>query len=351
MPSDPIQQDGVWWVQQDDGTWIRWDQTSGQWVDTKGAAVGLAGVAGTKYATPPAAPAPPGQQKPRSNTPLYAILGVVALAIVAIALYALTSGGSSGGKQATTGAPTSAPAAAKATTTPASTAARSTASTAPRATTSGGSTATAAPAPAGSKPGLFDFDQNGENEPTCGTADFKAGLVVRTYCEDLSGYAIEPEQGATLVPGALFSLPAPPDDPRDEPITSGASVSGQHLQGADGREVVVYTLSSDTVFASGSSNLLEPARASLTAIANGLKQSYPGASFQVRGHTDSTGTAAANQTLSERRSATVADFFVSAGLDKAKVTSVGLGQTVPNYDESNQAGKDQNRRVEIVVRL
>ena len=97
--------------------------------------------------------------------------------------------------------------------------------------------------------------------------------------------------------------------------------------------------------------LLEPARASLTAIAEGLKESYPGASFEIRGHTDSTGGVAANQTLSERRSAAVAAYFVSAGLDKAKVTSVGLGQSVPNYQENNQAGRDQNRRVEIVVRL
>ena len=79
--------------------------------------------------------------------------------------------------------------------------------------------------------------------------------------------------------------------------------------------------------------------------------SYPGASFQVRGHTDSTGDAAANQSLSERRSATVAAFFVSAGLNGAKLSSVGLGQSVPNYQENNQAGRDQNRRVEIVVRL
>ncbi|MEO8696464.1 MAG: OmpA family protein [Acidimicrobiales bacterium] len=349
MPSDPIQQDGVWWVQQDDGAWIRWDETRGAWLDTNGSLVGsapsaTAGVA----ATPPAYPAPPGPQKSQSKGPLYAILGVVALGIVAIAIYAMTSGGNSGDKDVTASATTGAPKAAAGNTS-ASTVPRST--TARPATTAGGSTATAAPGPPGSKAGLFDFDQDGENEPTCGTADFKGGLVVRTYCDDLSGYATEPEQGATLVPGALFALPGPPDDPRDVPITSGASVSGQHLQGADGREVVVYTLSSDTVFATGAASLLEPAMESLTNIANGLKQSYPGASFQVRGHTDSTGTAAANQTLSERRSAAVAAFFVSAGLDKAKVSSVGLGQTVPNYQETNQTGRDQNRRIEIVVRL
>ena len=205
--------------------------------------------------------------------------------------------------------------------------------------------------PPGAQPGLFDFNDDGTNELTCGTADFQAGLVIRTYCDDLAGYANEPASGATLVPGALFGIPGPPDDPRDEPITSGASVSPQHLQSAtDGKEVVVYTMSSDTVFAAGSDKLQDPARASLSVIAAGIQQSFPGATVQVRGNTDSRGSPASNQSLSERRAAAVADFFVSAGFDPAAVSSVGLGQTQPNYVEDTEVGRDQNRRIELVVR-
>ena len=194
----------------------------------------------------------------------------------------------------------------------------------------------------GAQPGLFDFNQDGTKEPTCGTADYQAGLVIRTYCDDLSGYANSPESDATLVPGALFGQPTPPDDPRDKPITEGASVSPIHLQGADGKEVVVYTMSSDTVFAVGSDQLENPALDSLSTIAAGIQRSYPGATVQVRGHTDSTGSAAANQSLSERRAAAVAAFFVSKGLEPAKVTSVGLGQTVPNYKEDTD-GRPRRR--------
>ncbi len=210
--------------------------------------------------------------------------------------------------------------------------------------------------PAGAQPGLFDFNQDGTKEPTCGTADFGAGLVVRTYCDDLSGYVNEPAQGATLVPGALFGLPTPPDDPRDRPITEGASVGVLHLQGADGKEVVVLTLSADTIFDVGSDALQDPALASLATIASGINSSYPGATVQVRGHTDSTGSASANQSLSERRAAAVADFFATHGFDRSKLSSVGLGQTVPNYAETNPdgsenaIGRDQNRRIEIVIR-
>lgn len=180
--------------------------------------------------------------------------------------------------------------------------------------------------------------------------------MVRTYCEDLSGYANEPATGATLVPGALFRLPSPADDPRDKPITEGASVGVIHLQGVDGKEVVVLTLSSDTVFAVGSDKLQDPALESLGTIASGIRASYPGASVQVRGQTDSTGTASANQSLSERRASAVAAHFGTKGIDAAKLTSVGLGPSVPNYLEKNTdgtdstTGRDQNRRIEVVVR-
>jgi len=206
----------------------------------------------------------------------------------------------------------------------------------------------------GSQAGLFDFNQDGTKEPTCGTADFKAGLVVRTYCEDLSGYLSEPAEGATLAPGSLLSVPGPADDPRDKPITEGSSVMVVHLQAADGKEAVVLTLSADTVFAVGSDKLQDPALESLDNIAAGIKTSYPGAVMQVRGHTDSTGTPSANQSLSERRAAKVAEYFGTKGM--AKPTSVGLGQTVPNYLEKNAdgsdnaIGRDQNRRIELVIR-
>jgi outer membrane protein OmpA-like peptidoglycan-associated protein len=220
----------------------------------------------------------------------------------------------------------------------------------PSSTEVAGSGETTTTLKAGAQAGLFDFNQDGTKEPTCGTADYKAGLVVRTYCDDLSGYANSPETGATLVTGALYGLPSPPDDPRDKPITEGASVSPIHLQGVDGKETVVYTLSSDTVFAVGSDKLQDPALASLGTIAAGIQSTYPGATLQVRGHTDATGSAPANLSLSDRRAAAVASFFVTKGFDRAKVTSVGLGQTVPNYKEDTAAGRDQNRRVELVVR-
>ena len=101
----------------------------------------------------------------------------------------------------------------------------------------------------------------------------------------------------------------------------------------------MYTMSSDTVFAFGSDQLENPALDSLSTIAAGIQRSYPGATVQVRGHTDSRGSAAANQSLSERRAAAVAAFFVSTGLDSAQSARSGSGQTVPNYKEDTTVGR------------
>jgi hypothetical protein len=110
MPGDPVQQDGIWWVHQDDGTWLRWDEASGMWVDTQGAVVGPApsattGVAATTSVPPPVSPPQPGLPQPRSKGRLYAIVGAAVLGVVAIAVFAMSSGGSSGGNEQTARTP------------------------------------------------------------------------------------------------------------------------------------------------------------------------------------------------------------------------------------------------------
>ncbi len=73
--------------------------------------------------------------------------------------------------------------------------------------------------------------------------------------------------------------------------------------------------------------------------------------MQVRGHTDSTGSASANQTLSERRATNVVSYLATRGIGQSRLSSVGLGPNVPIAVENNPAGLRENRRVELVVRL
>jgi outer membrane protein OmpA-like peptidoglycan-associated protein len=82
---------------------------------------------------------------------------------------------------------------------------------------------------------------------------------------------------------------------------------------------------------------------------SGIILSHPGLYLRVEGHTDSTGTAEANQTLSERRAQTVHDFLLRQGLPDDAISSCGFGQTQPIADNDTAAGRQKNRRVEIVV--
>ncbi len=79
-----------------------------------------------------------------------------------------------------------------------------------------------------------------------------------------------------------------------------------------------------------------------------LMTDNPELNFSVEGHTDSTGNAASNQTLSEQRSQAIVDKLVELGIAKDRLTAVGKGQDSPIADNSTDEGRAKNRRVEFV---
>ena len=77
---------------------------------------------------------------------------------------------------------------------------------------------------------------------------------------------------------------------------------------------------------------------------------YPGCKISVEGHTDSTGSEAYNQALSERRAAAVKKYLVDHGVTSAdRIESIGYGETRPIADNNTAKGRSENRRVEIVI--
>ena len=68
----------------------------------------------------------------------------------------------------------------------------------------------------------------------------------------------------------------------------------------------------------------------------------------IEGHTDSTGTAAHNQTLSEQRAGSVKGYLTGRGIAAARLTTAGFGQSKPVADNGTELGRAQNRRVELV---
>ena len=71
--------------------------------------------------------------------------------------------------------------------------------------------------------------------------------------------------------------------------------------------------------------------------------------MQVEGYTDSVGSDDYNQQLSEHRATSVRDYLTGAGIPAASVTAKGLGKTLPVATNDTASGRQQNRRVELVV--
>lgn len=101
-------------------------------------------------------------------------------------------------------------------------------------------------------------------------------------------------------------------------------------------------------FVVDSSQLTASSRASLNQVADALKGRPDVKSISVTGHTDSTGSNAYNQALSERRAAAVADYLTQAGVSN-RLESSGRGESQPVSDNSTEQGRARNRRVELNV--
>jgi outer membrane protein OmpA-like peptidoglycan-associated protein len=104
----------------------------------------------------------------------------------------------------------------------------------------------------------------------------------------------------------------------------------------------------DVLFDTGKSDLRSEAREALAKL-TGIVLNYPSLRLTVEGHTDSTGSPEFNQTLSEKRASAVRDYLVGQGLDPGSLSSQGLGMNNPVADNSTTAGRQKNRRVEIIV--
>jgi outer membrane protein OmpA-like peptidoglycan-associated protein len=104
----------------------------------------------------------------------------------------------------------------------------------------------------------------------------------------------------------------------------------------------------DVLFDTGKYNLRMPAQLGLAKL-SGIVLSHPGLKLAIEGYTDTTGSAAFNQTLSEQRANAVRDYLVQQGLDPASVTAQGFGPANPVASNDTPHGRQQNRRVEIII--
>jgi outer membrane protein OmpA-like peptidoglycan-associated protein len=105
---------------------------------------------------------------------------------------------------------------------------------------------------------------------------------------------------------------------------------------------------SDVLFKSGSFELLPGARERLAKV-SGIVLAYPTLKLQVEGHTDSIGSDDYNQQLSEARAEAVRQYLIQQGIGAPQITARGLGKTEPIATNDTPEGRQQNRRVELVL--
>lgn len=103
------------------------------------------------------------------------------------------------------------------------------------------------------------------------------------------------------------------------------------------------------LFATNSSAVNPAIYGELGALSTNLKQ-YPNSVVEVVGHTDNTGSAAFNQTLSLQRAQSVSNILVSNGVPSNRLVPIGKGEDQPVASNLTEEGKAQNRRVEVIIR-
>lgn len=110
------------------------------------------------------------------------------------------------------------------------------------------------------------------------------------------------------------------------------------------------SLGSGASFNTGSATLSSAGKAELNSLAAKIKQVGDGLkSVQIEGHTDSSGSAAFNQRLSQKRADAVKSYLADQGIDASKITAKGYGESQPVATNETSAGRAENRRVSVKV--
>jgi outer membrane protein OmpA-like peptidoglycan-associated protein len=108
------------------------------------------------------------------------------------------------------------------------------------------------------------------------------------------------------------------------------------------------TLPQDILFATGSAQLTGSLQSDLQALAQNLNQ-YPNTNVNVIGHTDNVGEAGFNQSLSSQRANSVSNVLINSGVSSGRINAFGRGEDQPISTNLTTEGRQQNRRVEIII--
>ena len=127
-----------------------------------------------------------------------------------------------------------------------------------------------------------------------------------------------------------------------------AQTAGSGIDVTRDGDNLILNMPSNVTFATDSAAIQPQFQRTLSDVANTLSQ-YEKSYIDVYGHTDSTGSDSYNQSLSERRAESVANYLSNAGVQRARLATRGFGESQPIASNSTEEGRAANRRVELKV--
>ena len=113
-------------------------------------------------------------------------------------------------------------------------------------------------------------------------------------------------------------------------------------------EGITVTFASGLLYDFDSDVVRAEAKKNLRALASSLDK-YPGSDILIVGHTDQVGPASYNQGLSERRASAAANYVISQGVTRDRLSTRGMGETDPVASNDTELGRQRNRRVEVAI--
>ena len=116
-----------------------------------------------------------------------------------------------------------------------------------------------------------------------------------------------------------------------------------------GEDTLLIHFDSDVLFDVDSAVIDPGGRGTLEQVSQVIVE-YPKTAVVVQGHTDSDGSEEHNQALSERRANAVSNYLVSRGVDSGRISAIGHGESFPVASNATDYGKQQNRRVDILLK-
>lgn len=169
--------------------------------------------------------------------------------------------------------------------------------------------------------------------------------IAKAQAEAAAASAMQQQQAAIAAQSSASSAQADAEKARAEAEDLKRQMLDLQAKASD--RGMVMTLG-DVLFSTGQSDLKPGAMERLNKLASFMLK-FPDRAVVIEGHTDSTGSASFNYALSQRRADAVKAYLISQSVPAASVNTVGKGKDVPVADNTSSAGRQQNRRVEIII--